>query len=381
MTAAPSPGLAWAFVSGIEANTTGTGRFMQHLQAAILAERRYDGTIVYCPAGQTLSAEQIGWLAQIPHLVIFHPQMLGVRETLDLMTRRAAAGRPTHLYLLDNFFFCLKSYNHLDHEYGPCLRCVGPGRGLAALEHGCRPWPAADPLAAAFIARLYDLVSQGAVRLFTQNRKQSELARAHFGPTAVITYAGLWCADWTAFVDAFLATGRAEGEAEDAAPGYDVVYHGSRDPAKGIGWVLATAALTPELSYLVPLDRGAATIAGPANVTIQPMRWDGGLHEAVRRARLVLAPSLWSSPCEGALIKNIVVARAPAVVDIASAFSSEIPPAVLLRLPQAPAAAAAAVREAQAAAWRPDPATRLAWVRDFKQANADVAARLIPSRA
>ena len=41
------------------------------------------------------------------------------------------------------------------------------------------------------------------------------------------------------------------------------------------------------------------------------MRWESGLHEAVRTANLVLSPSLWSSPCEGALIKNIVIAKAP----------------------------------------------------------------------
>src|SRR5580704_4527589 len=111
MTASP---FAWAFLSGIEANHTGTGRFMQHLQTAILKRGLVDGTIVYSPVGQSLSPEGLASMAAVPHLVAFHPQMLGVRDTLALMHRRAAAGRRTHLYMLDNFFFCLRSYNHLD---------------------------------------------------------------------------------------------------------------------------------------------------------------------------------------------------------------------------------------------------------------------------
>lgn len=373
-------GLNWAFLSGIEANDTGTGRFMQHLQSAILSQRRYDGTVVYCPVGKTLTPDMMTWLAEIPRLVVFHPQMLGVRETLGLMNRRAEAGRITHLYMLDNFFFCVRSYNHLDHETAPCMRCVGPGQGTQALITGCRPWPAADPFAPEFISALHGLVARRAVHLFAQNSKQQELARRHFGPDAHITYAGLWCADWTTFVDAFFASGQAEGETVTADSAYDVVYHGSRDPAKGIGWVLQVAARTPELKYLIPIDRGAVNVSAPANVTVTSMRWESGLHAAVRSARMVLAPSLWSSPCEGALIKNIVVAKAPAVVDVPSAFSSEIPGDVLLRLPPGFDQAAGALRAAIAKPWRPDPAKRLRWVQQFRAANEDVASRLIADK-
>jgi hypothetical protein len=162
-------------------------------------------------------------------------------------------------------------------------------------------------------------------------------------------------------------------------PAYDVVYHGSRDLAKGIGWVLAVAARTPELKYLVPIDRGGGNVAATPNVTVAAMRWESGLYEAVRSARLVLAPSLWSSPCEGALIKNIVIAKAAGVVDVPSAFSAEIPLNVVLHVPPHPDAGAEAIRRALAAAWRPDPAARAAWVADFRAFNEAVADRLLPA--
>jgi hypothetical protein len=225
---------------------------------------------------------------------------------------------------------------------------------------------------------LAELVRAGQVHLFAQNRGQIDIARHHFGADITISYAGLWCADWTVYADAFATTGRAEGDASTEQPTYDVVYHGSRDLAKGIGWVLATAARTPELKYLVPIDRGAVNVNAPPNVTVASMRWESGLHDAVRTARMVLSPSLWSSPCEGALIKNIVIARAPGVVDVPSAFSAEIPENVVLRLPQNPDSAATALRDAIAKTWRPDPDARAAWVAGFRAFNENVAARLLP---
>jgi len=371
--------LAWAILSGIEANHTGTGRFMQHLQSVILKRGLFNGTIFYCPAGKILPPDTSAALSEVPHLVVLHPQMLGVRETLALMQARAAKNLETNLYLLDSFYFCLRSYNHLDHETAPCLRCIGPGQIAQAAATGCRPWPAQDPATIDFISGLHTLVTAGAVTLSAQNQEQVAMARRHFGANAKITHVGLWCADWTSYADAFDGAEKAEGDLIDTLPEFDVVYHGSRDIAKGIAWVLAVAERTPEVRYLIPIDRGAANVIAPANVTVTSMRWESGLHDAVRRAHLALAPSLWSSPCEGALIKNILIAKAPAVVDIPTAFSSEIPGDVVLRLPQNPDLAATAVRVALKTQWRPDPAARTHWVSHFRNFNAAVADRLLPA--
>lgn len=372
--------MKWAILSGIEANHTGTGRFMQHLQSVILAKNLYDGTIVYSPNGQTLTADSLNFLSTIPQLLVLHPQMLGVRETLSLMQQRAAKGHLTKFYLLDSFFFCLRSYNHLDHEIAPCLRCIGLNFKAAATNN-CLPWPAQDAFTPDFIASLHALVRTGAITLCAQNHEQAALARRHFGDQAVIEHVGLWCADWTTYADAYAANNRAEGDLTDDNSEFDVVYHGSRDIAKGIAWVLAVASHTPELRYLIPIDRGVVNINAPPNVTVTSMRWESGLHQHVRTAKLTLAPSLWSSPCEGALIKNILIARAPAVVDVPTAFSTEIPADVVLRLPQSPEQAAAAVREAVTTPWRPDPAARNGWVKSFRAFNEAVATRLIPGAA
>ena len=371
-----APPLSWVFLSGIEANTTGAGRLLQHLQAAILKRGLLDGTILYSPLGKMLSNDAMEWLTTIPHLVLFHPQMLGIDQTGELIRRRTAQDRPTHLYLLDSYFFCRRSYNHIDPETAACLRCVGQGREINAERFGCIPWPFPDAGATGFIAALHEPVRRGLLRLFAQNRGQIELARAHFGASTVVIHAGLWCADWTEHFAAFEKTAPlAPVESQ-----YDVVYHGSRDLAKGIGWVLNVAERTPELRYLIPIDRGTATVAAPANVTVTAMRWESGLADAVRHARLVLAPSLWSSPCEGALIKSIVTAKATGVIEVPSAFSSEVPNDVVLKLPPDPIAGAQAIRTALAECWQPDLAARRRWAIDFRTFNADILQRLLPAQ-
>jgi hypothetical protein len=324
-----------------------------------------------------MTRETLDWLAAIPHLVLFHPQMLGIAQTGELVQTRSARGLATYLYLLDSFFFCRRSYNHIDTEAAACLRCVGPGNEINADRMGCVPWPTRDAGASDFIAGLHEPVRRGLLRLFAQNHTQAELARAHFGEVARIVHAGLWCADWTEHFAAFEA-GAGEDHGDSA---YDVIYHGSRDMAKGIGWILTVAERTPELRYLIPIDRGAVNIAGPANVTITDMRWESGLADAVRGARLVLAPSLWSSPCEGALIKSIVTAKATGVVDVPSAFSSEIPGDVVLKLPPDPAAGAQALRQAITSGWVPDPTARRRWATAFKAFNIDIFRRLLPDNA
>lgn len=364
----------WVLLSGIpSSHPGGTGQLMRHLEKEILASHRYDGTIIYCPDQEDLTEEQFSLLIDIPKVVIFHPQMLGLSATTSLLSKRRAKGLTTHIYLLDSFFFCRRSYNHIDNETSPCLRCTGENNMDAADSMGCAPWPKAENAAPILIKALHDHVVSGSVHLFAQTQTQATLARQHFGSTAVIDVVGLWCDDWNEHFDAFLS----DGPANDEVGIYDVVYHGSRDMAKGLGWLLAVAAQTPGLSYLVPLDRGPANFSGPSNVKIQPMRWDEGLFDAIKGAAITIVPSLWSAPCEGALIKSIVTARAVAVVENESAFANEIPRGVCLTLPNDPTQAAAALSLAVPKQWKPDRHVQENWVKSFRAWHSALADRIL----
>ena len=96
---------------------------------------------------------------------------------------------------------------------------------------------------------------------------------------------------------------------------FDVVYHGSSNAAKGLYFVLELACLTPELTFLIP-DSASNVLhmtsnSPPPNVSFIEMTWETGLRESVSLARLVLNPSMWSAPIEGALIVHLTITMLP----------------------------------------------------------------------
>ncbi len=92
---------------------------------------------------------------------------------------------------------------------------------------------------------------------------------------------------------------------------------------------------------------------------------------------MTIVPSLWSAACEGALIKSIVTSRLCAVVDNPTAFSSEIPDDVVLKLPPDPTEAAEAATKALANAWQPEENARQEWVKAFKLHHRAMVNRII----
>lgn len=363
----------WIVLSGIpSSHPGGTGKLMRHLEKELLGSGRFDGTIIYSADGETLTTDQLDLLIETPKVVIFHPQMLGLKQTLFLLSARESVGQITHIYLLDSFFFCRRSYNHIDSEIAPCLRCIGQGNSEAGDRMGCQPWPKAEPAALDFIRVLHQHAVSGSVHFYAQTETQASLASEHFGGTAIIEVAGLWCDDWSEHFDSFLAHGIRE-----SAPGpYDIVYHGSRDMAKGLGWILTVASKTSHLSYLVPLDRGEANFSGPPNVMIQPMRWNEGLFDAIKGSAITIVPSLWSAPIEGALVKSIVTARATAIIQNESSYSREISDGVCLTLPQDTDDAAGVLSEAIDQQWKASETPRQKWAEAFQAQGRDLINKL-----
>ncbi len=62
------------------------------------------------------------------------------------------------------------------------------------------------------------------------------------------------------------------------------------------------------------------------------MRWETGLKEAICKCKIVINPSLWSSPVEGALLKSIKNNGCVAVVPVDCSFQKEISPDVVIHL-------------------------------------------------
>ncbi len=264
----------------------------------------------------------LGILARRPHVVLIHFQEIGVLWCRNFLLKRT---QPTWIYILDASFFCIRSYNHLPGESDACLLCLS-GQYENALKNRCRPFPVDNSDTGDFIRFLHPLVTAGKVRLLAQNELSALLMRRHYGPGAVVRVIGLWTSDMNDIVESFPSEQLPE-------PAFDVVYHGDAKAAKGLHWALGLALACPDLSFLFPcLQPPDHEI--PVNCTFRPMRWESGLRDAIHRSNLTLAPSLWSAPIEGALVKSILHSRRVAVVAVESSFSSELTSDLVCRLSQ-----------------------------------------------
>ena len=91
---------------------------------------------------------------------------------------------------------------------------------------------------------------------------------------------------------------------------YDIVFHGKPLIAKGILYFIKLAIILPELTFFVPDTKENIKLVFngdiPSNIFFKNITWETGLLEVVEDAKLVINPSLWSAPIEGALVKSAV---------------------------------------------------------------------------
>ncbi len=371
--AAGVPG--WLVLTGIPANQTGTGRFVRHILREVRGSGRRDVRLLCSPVGARASRDAIDAAVAAEGLLLLHPQFLGFQATIEIVERRAAAGRKSDLYLLDCSFFCVKSYNTLPGVPRPCLRCLGTD-GDPARGQDCTPDPIVEEAAFAYVAAFRRLVAAGHLRLHAQNALQGALARHHAGADADVTVDGLWCDDWN---DSLIEPGADAVVAPPVDPAaVDVVFHGFASAAKGATWIWMLAQACPELTFFLPISPSATPKPVPPNVLLADLRWETGLRALVRGARLTMAPSLWSAPIEGSVVKSLLEAPAVAVVENDSAFAAELPDEIVLRLPVDIPQAAERLRAALKEDWRPDDDLRRMWVASFEARNRRVVSRLLP---
>ena len=299
-------------------------------------------------------------------LLVLHPQSFRP-AVLEAMI----AARPrTWVYVLDSHFFCERNYNVLRDETTPCFRCLG-GADEPGLREGCFGEGQAWPLRARFAG----WVRSGKVRLLAQCPSQARLLRSYYGADVPVSVVPLMVPD--------LAP--PEGVRRPARARPLVVFHGSPNAAKGIFVVRALARQLPECDFLVPasmreVDRhGGPTEGWPANVSFRRMSWDDGLADAVASADLVLCPSVWSAPVEGAVLKSLSHNGLVGLIPEPTAFASDVPAAARVDLdPSDWPATAARLRALLANPVRQASvrAEAARYIRDYRAANAGMLGRL-----
>ena len=110
-------------------------------------------------------------------------------------------------------------------------------------------------------------------------------------------------------------------------PSYDIVFHGSSLIAKGILYFLELAEELTNFTFFIPdSEENLKKIYKsciPQNVTCESVTWESGLLEIVQQSNLVVNPSLWSAPIEGALVKSAAYNDNVATVETMYGFENE----------------------------------------------------------
>jgi hypothetical protein len=247
-------------------------------------------------------------------ILFIHPQLTGY----PLLFRFLKSRNRVFLYVMDNSFFCIQSYNYNNSIKGECTECLG---SLDSCFDICAPFPNLKISKVDNLAYLRELKRYAKNIFFlAQNEKQKEMIALHFGSDCRVEIVGMNTGEFSA------------SEAicrEVEMPSYDIVFHGSTIYAKGIDYFVDLAALLPEYSFFIPdLKSNVESYLGrettSPNLHFIKCDWETGLRDIVTNANLVLVPSLWSAPIEGALIKSILLNGNVAVVRSNFGFSSEI---------------------------------------------------------
>lgn len=245
------------------------------------------------------------------NILFLHPQTAGMRNLFRLAKRNKV-----FLYVMDNSFFCMRSYNLHPGDQSECLQCIEAPQNADPL---CTPFPS-NINKSTEIDLLKELRKTAKDLFFlAQNARQAQLLRAVFGDIEIELVG--------------LDTGEVPYEnhtpkSNNKLP-HSIVFHGATHLAKGIGYFIGLAERLPELRFVVPDNRENVeqAIGRPItaeNVHFQPCNWESGLAELVSDSTLVVNPSLWSAPIEGALVKSLAFNCNVATVKTSYGYEGEI---------------------------------------------------------
>ena len=262
------------------------------------------------------------------NLILIHPQSIGYKNVIKLIENNNV-----FIYLMDCSFFCVKSYNHRENTFDSCLLCL-MGNYKYARIYNCKPFPIKYRLNdnIDFLEKLNDL-SQN-ITFITQNPSQTKLIKKHYGNSIKVHEAGLFTNDLECLFP------HTNAEKIKSIPDIDFIFHGAASEVKGLLYVLNIASKLKQYSFLIPASfESCEKIAGHEisnmdikNVRFLDINWESGLKEYVMNSKVVLCPSLWSAPIEGALIKSITFNGVIALVPTSYSFANDLPESIYCKL-------------------------------------------------
>lgn len=245
-------------------------------------------------------------------VIAIHPQTLGYSNLFKLIKFNKVS-----LYVMDNSFFCIRSYNTHPEKNIECLKCLGS----IDPDGACQPFPVKINKSKNIKYLLKLIRISKDINFLTQNNFQSLLVKKHFGNCSSVAVVGM---------DAEINNYKAKQNLpiQPFSISYDIVFHGASLVAKGLLYFVQLAKELPNYTFFIPDHKcdvvKVLNMELPENITCQKMNWESGLEALVISAKIVINPSIWSAPIEGALIKSASRNNNVATVVTKYGFENEV---------------------------------------------------------
>jgi hypothetical protein len=244
-------------------------------------------------------------------ILFVHPQTAGINNLFRLVEKNIL-----YLYVMDSSFFCVQSYNTHPIRGAECFQCVpDPNK----VDPVCSPFPLRTSLKQEVESLKKLRIIANKIIFLAQNKRQAELIKLVFGEVEV-HIVGMDTGEFS-FVD--------HKQKLNLTSKQSIIYHGATHLAKGVGYFIDLAERIPEKKFIIPDSRANVEqcIGRPVeikNIQFIPCSWETGLNQLIAEATLVINPSLWSAPIEGALIKSLLNNSAVATVATRFGYEGEI---------------------------------------------------------
>ncbi|WP_175018648.1 hypothetical protein BG51_25765 [Pseudomonas [fluorescens] ATCC 17400] len=344
-------------VSGLGPSESGVGRLMRNLtiqaghEGFTVIARRSKVSIGEMLAQRTFISIALELLYRLFDRFVFFLKILQIKKSLVIFVHPQSAGfgillrlvkkNKVYLYVMDNSFFCIQSYNLDPEKETECLRCLNTPR--SALP-GCRPFPIKiNRLRNVKYLEDLSLVSKR-ISFLVQNDSQGDLVKARFGSSVYVKTVGLDTGEIVLHDNEMpLKT--------TSSISFDLVFHGAPHLAKGLRYFIELSEALSEFTAFIPSSKiECESVIGrrimAKNITFSDCSWESGLKDAVKTANLVVNPSLWSAPIEGALQKSIHFGRRVVTVESEYGYEKEfIASDTFIRLPRDVSVAAQILRQ------------------------------------
>jgi len=320
-------------ISGIGPGSTGVGRLMNQL---IIESNKHKYTNIYNFASQSVrrlleDKKYRQFIVEVAlrviNSIVFHlkinringseviliyPQGIGLKSFKKLIINN----KVVKIYIMDNSFFCMKSYNYLN---GECLKCVDDFRNYDA---SCSPLPRPFRVKdyTEFIEFLKSHIMN--VKLFVQSESHKLLLQRVYGQEVAVTVIGMNTGEFDFTQKIKIKKPRKKKT---------IVFHNHLIDSKGFQFALDLAIKLEQYDFIFP-SRKPKNVQCYENVQYLDITWDSRLKELVMEADLILCLSMWSTPIEGALVKSVYYNGNVAVMDNQFGFNTEIPNNAVLKL-------------------------------------------------